>query len=61
MTRAAWLRWPARPGNALAPWYAIIWRLLWAPVFYGGLALVWTAVYASHGYRRAQLFWRETV
>ena len=56
----AGLRWPARPGNDLFPWYVIIWRVLWAPVLYGGLALAWVAVLATHGRRRARKFWRET-
>lgn len=46
--------------NGLAPWYVIIWRVVWAPVLYGGLALAWVAVLATHGRRRARKFWRET-
>ena len=46
--------------NKRAPWYVIIWRVVWAPVFYGSIALAGVAVLATHGRRRARKFWRET-
>ncbi len=59
MTRAEIIRWPAKTGNDLAPWYWIIWRMLWANVIYLGLAIAWLGTFCSWGYREARRFWWE--
>jgi hypothetical protein len=47
------LRWPARRGSNLSPWYVIAWRLLWAPAIYGGWALSFCGIAMANGWRAA--------
>lgn len=52
------LKWPARPGSTLVPWYVIGWRLLWAPAIYLGFALTFVGIAAANGLQAARDWWR---
>ncbi len=52
------LRWPARPGSTLVPWYVIGWRLVWAPAIYLGFALTFAGIAAANGPQAARDWWR---
>ena len=53
------LRWPARPGSNLAPWYVIGWRLLWSPAIYLGFALAFAGIAMASGLQTARDWWRQ--
>jgi hypothetical protein len=58
MTRAEILRWPAKNDNDLVPWFVILWRSLWAPLVYGGMAIAWVGWLMVYGYAEACAFWK---
>lgn len=51
--------WPRRHGNNLAPWFLIVWRALWMPIIFGGLAIAWLGVLCAFGYHKARHFWAD--
>ncbi|VTU31784.1 hypothetical protein H4CHR_02878 [Variovorax sp. PBS-H4] len=53
------LRWPATSGNNLAPWYTILWRMLWWIPLAASIGLTTVIVALSHGIDEAEDFWKR--
>lgn len=53
------LRWPAKAGNGLVPWYVIARRAPGGVLIYCGLAIAWLGVLLANGYSQARHFWRR--
>jgi len=51
------LRWPAKPGNDLVPWFVVAWRTLWTPLVFVGLAIACAGVLFAFGWKAARYFW----
>ena len=53
------LNWPKTKTNGFVPWYVMLWRLVFMPLIYGGLALAWVGVAMANGPKQACRFWRN--
>ncbi len=42
-----------------APWYIIVWRLLFIPVFYIGFVIAFVGLLLTFGVRQAKYFWSD--
>ena len=52
-----WYRWPSTRQNSLAPWYKILWNLIWiAPIYMVGLLLVLLAFCKDGPYSARELY-----
>jgi len=54
------LRWPSNDHNDFVPWWVILWRLLWLPVWYLGRGLCAFAILVTQGWIAAVQQWRES-
>ncbi len=45
--------------NNLAPWYVILWRLLFLPILYLGLIITFIGLLLIFGKREAKEFWMD--
>jgi len=55
--KAPWWKWPENKRPDLVPWFVIVWRLPWIPLFYVGLAIAWLGVAMALGIEQAKYFW----
>ena len=53
------LNWPKTKTNGYVPWYVMLWRLVFMPLIYGGLALAWVGVAMANGPKQACRFWNN--
>lgn len=51
------LMWPARPGSCYVPWFVVLWRCVWWPIYLAGLAICVVALLMSQGRYAAGDFW----
>jgi hypothetical protein len=52
-----WWRWPEDRRRGLVPWFIVLRRLLFLPLFAVALALGWLAVLGANGLREARQWW----
>ena len=55
------LRWPENKTTGLKPWFFILWRLLFLPIYATALILCTLSLFAMYGYSVADNFWKQNV
>lgn len=52
-------KYPKTQTNNWLPWYVILKRLLFSPIIFFGLIIIYFGLFCSYGKKRADKFWTE--